>query len=120
MGVIQNSLNTMLGAITGGVLAATHIGEQKEANEIAKQKEAEGLQEKFLQNKEAIGYNISLGDEAYATATKKSGVKRKDREAAILALSQAQEKIEALGDINKRISTRFTELTGKNIIGDKK
>lgn len=30
MGVIQNSLNTMLGAITGGVLATKHVGAQQE------------------------------------------------------------------------------------------
>ena len=136
MGVGQQSTaalaTTMLAA---GAMVGKVSADIDKAN-VAKAEEADKLQDKYLQNKEAISNNEgehknlqeTLDTALYGEGEAKEAAKQQlsdhykltDKQAAERALNTLKEKNQALGEMNERISKRFQKLTHTPIIGGKK
>lgn len=113
MGVIQNSLVGMMNTIMGGLAATRFVKGQQEGNVLAKTNlvnNLDRLQDDYLQNKSGIETNIEEGNINYGILTSQL-TSNEEKEAAMKALTSAQEKLEVLSERNKRIEYRFNELS---------
>lgn len=64
MGVIQNNINAAMGAVSGALVAGTHIANQAEANKLAKEREINEAEREYNENtnKEFTEYLAETGD----------------------------------------------------------
>lgn len=124
MGAIQGSINNVLGTAAAITTLGKHISQEGEKVELAKQVEADKLQEEYIQDVEAIDSNSTEQSKLLkATSAKNSSVAHRmgfdDKEAAERALNITQQKINALVGLKERAAKRFKKITGEDIEGGK-
>lgn len=111
MGVIQNSLVGMINTILGGIAASKFVKGQKESNTLGRlnfEGQLDTMQDNYLQNKSGVETQIEEGNKAYETLISQQST-NVEKEAALKAITSAQEKLDVLNERNKRIETRFKE-----------
>ena len=111
MGVIQNSLVGMMNTLMGGLAASKFVKGQQEGNTLGRlnfEGQLDTMQDNYLQNKSGVETQIEEGNKAYETLISQQST-NVEKEAALKAITSAQEKLDVLNERNKRIETRFKE-----------